>query len=85
MESLDIGTSFPDNAAFVLIHVVQRFSLDFSEVRGLRSRGWKALGWIRAGWIIADQNTGGELFEFPLRTAMHGRSRVSSAISVCDK
>ena len=29
----------------------------------------------------ADQNTGGALFEFPMRTAMHGKSRVSSAIS----
>ena len=31
----------------------------------------------------ADQNTGGELLEFPMRTAMHGKSRVSSAICVC--
>ena len=31
-----------------------------------------------------DQNTGGALLEFPMRTAMHGKSRVSSAISVCD-
>ena len=31
--------------------------------------------------IRADQNT---LLEFPVRTAMHGKSRVSSAISVCD-
>ena len=29
----------------------------------------------------ADQNTGGTLLEFPMRTAMHGKSRVSSAIS----
>ena len=29
----------------------------------------------------ADQNTGGALLEFPTRTAMHGKSRVSSAIS----
>ena len=28
----------------------------------------------------ADQNTGGALLEFPVRTAMHGKSRVSSAI-----
>ena len=27
---------------------------------------------------------GGAQMEFPLRTAMHVRSRVSSAISVCD-
>ena len=32
----------------------------------------------------ADQTTGGALLEFPMRTAMHGKSRVSSAISVCD-
>ena len=32
----------------------------------------------------ADQNTGGALLEFPLRTVMHGKSRVSSAISVFD-
>ena len=30
----------------------------------------------------ADQNTGGELREFPVRAAMHGKSRVSSVISV---
>ena len=29
-----------------------------------------------------DQNTGGANLEFPMRTAMHGKSRVSSAISV---
>ena len=32
----------------------------------------------------ADQNTGSALLEFPMRTAMHEKSRVSSAISVCD-
>ena len=32
----------------------------------------------------ADQNKGGAFLEFPMRTAMHGKSRVSSAISVCD-
>ena len=32
----------------------------------------------------ADQSTGGALLEFPMKTAMHGKSRVSSAISVCD-
>ena len=32
----------------------------------------------------ADQNTGGALLEFLIRTARHGKSRVSSAISVCD-
>ena len=31
-----------------------------------------------------DQNTGGALLELPMRTAMHRKSRVSSAISVCD-
>ena len=33
--------------------------------------------------IRADQNTGGAILEFPMRTAMHGKSRLSSAISVC--
>ena len=32
----------------------------------------------------ADENTGGALLQFPMRTDMHGKSRVSSAISVCD-
>ena len=32
----------------------------------------------------ADQNRCGALLEFPLRTAMHGRSRISSATSVCN-
>ena len=32
----------------------------------------------------ADQNTDGALLEFSVRTGMHGKSRVSSAISVCD-
>ena len=36
------------------------------------------------GLDCADQNTGGALLEFPMRTAMHGKSRVSYAISVCD-
>ena len=30
----------------------------------------------------ADQNKGDALLEFPMRTAMHEKSRVSSAISV---
>ena len=32
----------------------------------------------------ADQNTGGALLDFPMRTAMQRKSRVLSAISVCD-
>ena len=36
------------------------------------------------GRIGADQNTGGSLLEFPMRTVMHGKFRVSSAISVPD-
>ena len=32
----------------------------------------------------ADQNTGGAVLEFPMRTVMHGKSRVLSAVSVCD-
>ena len=31
-----------------------------------------------------DQNMSSALLEFPMRTAMHGKSPVSSAISVCD-
>ena len=45
-------------------------------MRGLRSRGFQP--------GRPDQNTGGELLEFPMRTAMYQKSRVSSAISVCD-
>ena len=33
---------------------------------------------------VSYQNTGGALLEFAMRTTMHGKSRVSSAISVCD-
>ena len=39
--TLDIITRLLDNAAFVCIHVVGRFSKEFSEVRGLRSRGFQ--------------------------------------------
>ena len=35
--------------------------------------------------LRADQNTGGALLEFPVRTAMHGKFRVSSAISTIFK
>ena len=41
-------------------------------------------GILQVGQTRADQNTGGALLEFPLTTAMHGKSRVSSAISVYD-
>ena len=34
--------------------------------------------------IKANQNTCGALLEYPMRTALHGTARVSSAISVCD-
>ena len=34
------------------------------------------------GIYSADQNTSGALLESPMRTAMHGKSRVSSVISV---
>ena len=34
--------------------------------------------------IRADQNTSGALLEFPMKTAMQGKSHVSSAISACD-
>ena len=39
---------------------------------------------ITTDFTRVDQNTGGALLEFPMRTAMHGKFRVSSAISVCD-
>ena len=39
--TLDIIIRLLDNAAFVCVHVVGRFSKDFSEVRGLRSRGFQ--------------------------------------------
>ena len=38
-KTLDIGTRLFDNVAFVSIHVTERFSEDFLEVRGLRGRG----------------------------------------------
>ena len=41
LKTLDIGTRLLDNTAFVHIHVVERFSNDFSEVGGLRSRGFQ--------------------------------------------
>ena len=37
--TLDIITRLLDNAAFVCVHVVGRFSKDFSEMHGLRSPG----------------------------------------------
>ena len=39
--TLDIIARLLDNAAFVCIHEVGRFSKDFSELRGLRSRGFQ--------------------------------------------
>ena len=33
--------------------------------------------------IRAHQNTGGAILEFLMRTALHGKSRVLSAVSVC--
>ena len=39
--TVDIITRLLDNAAFVCVHVMGRFSKDFSEVRGLRSRGFQ--------------------------------------------
>ena len=38
---LDIITRLLDNAAFVCVHVVGKFSKDTSEVRGLRSLGFQ--------------------------------------------
>ena len=39
--TLDIITRLLDNAALVCVHVVGRFSKDFSELPGLRSRGFQ--------------------------------------------
>ena len=39
--TLSIITRLRDNAAFVCVYVVRRFSKDFSEVRGLRSQGFQ--------------------------------------------
>ena len=39
---------------------------------------------IEIGINRADQNMGGALLEFPMRSGMHGKPRVSPAISVCD-
>ena len=39
--TLDIITRLFDNAAFVCVHALGRFSKDFSEVRGLRNRGFQ--------------------------------------------
>ena len=39
--TFDIITRLPDNVSFVCVHVVGRFSKDFSEVHGLRSRGFQ--------------------------------------------
>ena len=39
--TLDIITRLRDNAVFVCVHEVRRFSKDFSEVRGLVSRGFQ--------------------------------------------
>ena len=44
---LDIITRLLDNAAFVCVHVVGRFSKDFFEVRRLRSRGFQ----LKVEWM----------------------------------
>ena len=45
--TLDIITRLLDNAALVSVPVVGRFSKDFSEVRGLRSRGFQ----LQVDWM----------------------------------
>ena len=47
LTTLAIITRLLDNAAFVCIHVVGRFSKDFSEVRGLRSQKFK----LHVEWV----------------------------------
>ena len=44
----DIISRLLDNATFVCIYVVGRFSEDFSEVRGLRSREFQ----LQVEWMI---------------------------------
>ena len=48
MTTLDIIIGLLDNAAFVCVHAVGRFSKDFLEVRGLRSRGFQ----LQVEWMI---------------------------------
>ena len=43
LRTLDISTTLFDNVAFVVFHVMETFSKDFLEVRGLRSRGFQVL------------------------------------------
>ena len=43
LKTLDISTTLFDNVAFVFFHVMETFSKDFLEVRGLRSRGFQLL------------------------------------------
>ena len=42
-KTLDISTTLFYNVAFVFFHVMETFSKDFLEVRGLRSRGFQLL------------------------------------------
>ena len=41
LKNLDISTTLFDNVSFVFFHVMETFSKDFLEVRGLRSRGFQ--------------------------------------------
>ena len=59
-------------------HFVQSSRLITKICRGPEGEG----GYFAIDATRADQNTGGPLLEFPKRTAMHGKSRVSSAVSV---
>ena len=43
LKILDISTTLFDNVAFVFFHVMEIFSKDFLEARGLRSRGFQLL------------------------------------------
>ena len=43
MKNLDISTTLFDNVTFVFFHVMETFSEDFLEVRGLGSRGFQLL------------------------------------------
>ena len=44
---VDIITRLLDNASFVCVYLMERFSKDFSEVRALRSRGFQ----VQVEWM----------------------------------
>ena len=53
--------------------------LSMTKISSVTNEMWE---W-KFGLSRADQNTGSALLEFSMRTAMHGASYVSSALSIC--